>query len=68
MPFWSHQRISRQRQKPPVGADDEPHGGPGLAQPADQQLEDGAAVPGRVAVGGAHVGDQQVVAAEDVQR
>jgi hypothetical protein len=38
-----------------------------LPQSLHQQLEDRAGVPGRVAVGGAQVGDQQLVAAEDVQ-
>src|SRR5262249_41628507 len=52
----------------PVSTEDDAEAGPGRAQASDQQFQDGAAVPGGVAVGGPQVGDQELLAAEDVQR
>jgi hypothetical protein len=59
-------------QQPPaaeagVGAENNLHPGPGLAQALHQQVEDGAAVPGGVDVAGAKITHQQVLTAKNVE-
>ena len=50
-----------------VAAEDDLHVRPHLAEALHQQGQDGPGVPGRVDVGGAQIGHQQLAAAEDVE-
>ena len=67
MPWESHHRISRQRQKPLSARIVIFTSGQACAEPPDQQLQQRAGVLAGVDLAGPEVGRQQLVAAEDVQ-
>jgi hypothetical protein len=54
--------------KPRVAAHDEVHVWPGLAQPRDQQLQDGPRMMRRADVARPQIGDEQLLAAEHIER
>ena|SRR5450755_806158 len=51
-----------------VATQDDAHVGPCLPEPLDQKLQDGAGVQGGIDVRRSQVGNQQMIAAQDIER